>query len=65
METEAERLQKQVVLLKTAIEDAIVKRQRSLSRLEDSLDSRVVSREALVLTCSHKGSQVIGWLDDF
>jgi len=65
LETEAERLQKQVVLLKTAIEDAIVKRQRTLSRLEDNLDSRVVSREALVLTCSHKGSQVIGWLDDF
>jgi len=65
LETESKRLQKQVLLLKMAIEDAIVKRQRSLSCLEDSLDSRVVSKEALLLTCSHKGSQVIGWLDDF
>ena len=54
-----------VVTLKTAIEEAIIKGQKSLDGLNDIPGSGLVSNEDFVLTCVHAGSGVVGWLDDF
>jgi len=54
-----------VATLKTAIEEAIIKGQKSLAVLGDIPESSLVSNEDLVLTCVNRGSGIVGWLDDF
>jgi hypothetical protein len=54
-----------VVTLKMAIEEAIIKGQKSVAVLSDIPESGLVSNKDFALTCVHAGSGVVGWLDDF
>ena len=54
-----------VATLKTAIEEAIIKGQKSLAVLSDIPESDLVSNEDFAFTCVHTGSGIVGWLDDF
>ena len=54
-----------VMTLKTAIEEAIIKGQKSVGSLNDILGSGLVSDEDFALTCVNAGSGVVGWVDDF
>jgi len=61
---EVERLQDEFVTLKMAIEEAIVKEQKSLD-LNDIPESGVISDEDFDLTHMNGGSGVVGWVDNF
>ena len=65
MEIEVKRLYDDVVTLKTAIEEAIIKGQKSVAVLGEIPESGLVSNEDFALTCVNAGSGVVGWLDDF
>jgi hypothetical protein len=65
VEIEAKRLQDEFVTLKTAIEEAIIKGQKSRGGLSDIPGSGLVSNEDFVLTSMNAGSEVVGWVDDF
>jgi hypothetical protein len=65
LETEIKYLHDDVMTLKRAIEEAIIKGQKSIGSLNDILGSDLVSNEDFVLTCVHAGSGVVGWVDDF
>jgi len=54
-----------VVTLKTAIEEAIIKGQKSVAVLSDIPESDLVSDEDFALTCVNAGSGIVGWIDDF
>ena len=54
-----------VVTLTMAIEEAIIKGQKSVAVLSDIPESDLVSHEDFALTCVHAGSGVVGWIDDF
>jgi hypothetical protein len=54
-----------VITLKMAIEEAIIKGQKSVAVLGDIPESDLVSNEDFALTCVNAGSGVVGWLDDF
>ncbi len=62
---EGKRLQDEFLTLKTAIEEAIIKGQKSVAGLDDIPDSGLVSNEDFALTCVNAGSGVVGWIDDF
>ena len=62
---EVKRLQDEFVTLKTAIEEAIIKGQKSVAVLSDIPESDLVSDEDFALTCVNAGSGVVGWADDF
>ena len=65
MEMEVICLYDDVVNLKAAIEEAIIKGQKSLPGLNDIPESDLVSNDDFDLTCVNTGSGVVGWLDDF
>ncbi len=65
MEMEVKCLYDDVVTLKTAIEEAIIKGQKSVAVLSDIPESDLVSNKDFALTCVNAGSGVVGWLDDF
>ena len=65
MELEVKRLHEEVVTLKTAIEEAINKGQKSLGDLNDIPRSGLVSNKDFALTHMNAGSEVVGWVDDF
>jgi hypothetical protein len=65
LEMEVKCLYDDVVTLKTAIEEAIIKGQKSLDALNDIPRSGLVSNKDFALTCVNAGSGVVGWLDDF
>jgi len=65
LEMEVKCLQDEFVTLKTAIEEAIIKGQKSVAVLSDIPESGLVSNEDFVLTCVNAGSGVVGWLNDF
>jgi seryl-tRNA synthetase len=65
LETEVKCLEREVRTLKTAIEEAIMKGQKSLAVFTDVPESGVVFDEDLGLTCGGTGSGVVGWVDDF
>ena len=65
MEMEVKCLYDDVVTLKTAIEEAIIKGQKSVAVLSDIPESDLVSNEDFALTCVNAGSGVVGWIDDF
>jgi hypothetical protein len=65
LEMEVKRLHDDVVTLKTAIEEAIVKGQKSIAVLGDIPESGLVSKEDFALTCVNAGPGIVGWLDDF
>lgn len=54
-----------VITLKTAIEEAIIKGQKSKAGLGEISKSDLVSNGDFALTCLNIGSGVVGWLDDF
>jgi len=65
LEMEVKCLQDEVMTLKTAIEEAIIKGQKSVAVLSDIPESDLVSDEDFALTCVNAGSGVVGWADDF
>jgi hypothetical protein len=65
LEMEVKRLYDDVVTLKTAIEEAIIKGQKSKGDLNDIPEPGLVSNEDFALTCVHAGSGIVGWADDF
>jgi hypothetical protein len=65
LEIEVKCLQDEFVTLKTAIEEAIIKGQKSVAVLSDISESDLVSNEDFVLTCVNAGSGVVGWVNDF
>jgi hypothetical protein len=65
VEMEVKCLQDEFVTLKTAIEEAIIKGQKSGAVLSDIPESDLVSNDDFALTCVHAGSGVVGWIDDF
>jgi len=65
LEMEVKSLYDDVVTLKTAIEEAIIKGQKSVAVLSDIPESGLVSKEDFALTCVHAGSGVVGWVNDF
>ena len=62
---ETKNLQDEFATLKAAIEEAIIKGQKSLPGLSDIPESDLASNEDFALTCVNTGSGVVGWLDDF
>ena len=65
MEMEVKRLHDEVVTLKTAIEEAINKGQKSLGDLNDIPRSGLVSNKDFALTHMNTGSGVVRRVDDF
>ena len=65
MEREVKRLHDEVATLKTAIEEAINKGQKSVDGLSDIHWSGPVSNKKSVPTHMNAGSGVVGWVDDF
>jgi len=65
LEREVRCLYDEVITLKTAIEEAIIKGQKSLDLLSDIPESDVVFDEDFALTCADAGAGVVGWIDDF
>lgn len=65
MEMETKRLQDEFVLLKTAIEEAINKGQRSVDDLDGIHRYGMEFSKDIALTCMNVGSGVVGWVDDF
>ena len=65
MEMEVKCLQDEFVTLKTAIEEAIIKGQKSVAVLSDIPGSVLFSNDDFVLTRVNAGSGVVGWIDDF
>ena len=63
MEVEAKRLQDEFVTLKIAIEEAIIKGQKSVAVLSDIPESDLVSDEEFALTRVNAGSGIVGWVD--
>ena len=62
---EVKRLHDEVVTLKQAIEEAIIKGQKSMGDLYDISESVLVTREDSTFTYMNEGSGVVGWVDDF
>ena len=65
MEMETKILQDEFAALKAAIEEAIIKGQKSVAVLSDIPESGLVSNEDFALTYVNAGSAVVGWIDDF
>jgi hypothetical protein len=65
LEMEVKRLHDEVVTLKTAIEEAINKGQKSGDDLNGIPRSGLVSNKDFALTHMNAGSRAAGWLDDF
>jgi hypothetical protein len=65
LEKEAERLHDDVVALKTAIEEAIIKGQKSLDNLNGIPEPCLVSNEEFALARTNTGSRTAGRLADF
>jgi hypothetical protein len=65
LETEVKCLNDEVLILKKAIEEAIIKGQRSFGVVSDIEDSGVIRDEELDLVDVNRGSGVVGWVDNF
>ena len=52
------------MILKMAIEEAIIKGQKSVAVLSDIPESDLVSDEDFALTRVNAGPGVVGWVDD-
>ena len=62
---EVERLHDDVIALKMAIEEAIIKGQKSLAGLNDIPEPGLVSNEDFALTCVNAGSRTAARLADY
>ena len=65
LETEVKCLYDEVVTLKMAIEEAIIKGQKSSALLSDIAECGVVFDEDFALTCEDTCPGVVGGIDDF
>jgi hypothetical protein len=65
LEMEVKCLYDDVMTLRMAIEEAIIKGQKSWGDLADTPGSGLVFNGDLALTCVNAGSGVVGWVDDF
>ena len=65
METEVRSLYDDVMTLKTAIEEAIIKGRKCMDGLNGFQGSEMVCNEGFTLSCAPTGSGLVGWLDDF
>lgn len=65
MEMESERLRDEISILKTAIEEAIKKGQKSVNGLCDISEFVMVTHKDSVFTYVNTDSGVVGWVDDF
>lgn len=63
METEAKSLYDDVITLKMAIEEAIIKGQKSFGALSDITESGMTSDEELDFINVNGDSGVVGWVD--
>jgi hypothetical protein len=61
LEMEVKRLHDDVMTLKTAIEEAIIKGQKSLDNLNDIPEPCLVSNEDFALARTNAGSRTAGW----
>jgi hypothetical protein len=59
------RLYDQVMALTSAIQEAIIRGQRSVAVLDDVRESSLCIHGDLTLTRSSAGPGVVGWADDF
>ena len=64
METEVKCLYDEVLTLKMAIEEAIIKGQKSFGALRDTRESDIIPDEELDLIDVNGGSGLVGWVDD-
>lgn len=64
LEIEVRSLYDEVMTLRTAIEEAIIKGQKSTGGLDDIPGADLVSDKELGSTCVSEGSGVVGWIDD-
>ena len=64
LKTEIKCLEDEVMILKMAIEEAIIKGQKSVAVLSDIPESDLVSDEDFALTRVNAGPGVVGWVDD-
>jgi hypothetical protein len=62
---EVKCLQDEFVTLKTAIEEAIIRGQKSVAVPSDIPESDLVSNKDFAFTCVNAGSGVVGWVNDF
>ncbi len=65
LETKVKCLEDEVMTLRTAIEEAIIKGQKSVAVFSDISESDLVAAEDFALTCVNTGSGIVGWVDDF
>lgn len=65
MEMEAKSLQKEFVILKTAIEEAINKGQKSVDDLNGIHRYGMEFSKEVAPTRMNNGPGVVGWVDDF
>lgn len=65
LETKVKCLEREVMTLKTAIEEAIIRGQKSLVVLTDVPESDPGFDDDFGLACADTGSGVVGWVDDF
>ena len=64
-EIEAKSLYDEVMTLRMAIEEAIIKGQESMGSLNDIPGPNLVADEDLPFTFVKSGSGVVGWIEDF
>ena len=64
LETEARCLYDEVLTLKVAIEEAIIRGQKSFGALSDIAESGTTVDEELDLVDANGGSGPVGWVDD-
>ena len=64
MEMEVKSLYDDVMTLKIAIEEAIMRGQKSFGVLSDITESGMISDEESDLISVNGGSGVVGWVDD-
>jgi len=65
LKTGAKCLEREVMTLKMAIEEAIMKGQKSSAASADVPESGVVFGEDFGLSCADTGSGIVGSVDDF
>jgi hypothetical protein len=64
LETEVKCLYDEILTLKVAIEEAIIKGQKAFGALTDATKSSMTADEELDLLDVNRGSGLVGWVDD-
>ena len=64
MKREVKCLDDEVLTLKMAIEEAIIKGQRSFGTLSDTTESAMIADQELALDEVKGDSGLVGWIDD-